>query len=538
MPILNTLSAKAWLDAFCPAFLLKLKARIETSPLAYRLARGAFWSAIGTLISRGMGLLAGIVVARLLGKHAYGQLGMVQSTAGMFGIFAGFGMGLTANKHVAELKCKDPARAGRMLGLSSLVSWVTGGVMTFVLLVLAPWLAQTTLAAPEMSNLLRAGSLLLLLGGVNGAQTGALAGFEAFKTIARINLIAGLLAFPITLLGAWFWGVTGSVWGLVANLAVNCIVNFIALRSEASRARVPLSYRRCIQEWSVLWEFSLPAVLGGAISGPVTWAASAWLVNQPDGYSQMGIYNAVLRIRIVPEMIMNMLLAPLLPVLSEKFGAGDVIGYRKAAYSAIMLGVLITAPVALLQIAVPALTLLPYGSAYAGHHVVVQWLMFDLMITGLFSPIMSQLLASMNRMWFGFFNHIGFSAAFAVFAYYFISKNGAAGLAAASPLAWVIVLVPSFYYILKREKALISTLPVRKMAFALACAAGFACAMAHWLAPIASGCIAAVLILFGVIVQARSLKNGFSRQKSAKTETVGVALEITGQTSPAFRVAK
>jgi len=60
-------------------------------------------------------------------KWLNGQLGMVQSTAGMFGIFAGFGMGLTANKHVAELKIKDPARAGRIIGLSSLVSWTTGG---------------------------------------------------------------------------------------------------------------------------------------------------------------------------------------------------------------------------------------------------------------------------------------------------------------------------------------------------------------------------------------------------------------------------
>lgn len=527
----NTVSTKPWLDAVCPSFLHKLKARVETSPLAYRLARGAFWSVIGSLISRGMGLLAGIMVARLLGKHAYGQLGMVQSTAGMFGIFAGFGMGLTANKHVAELKSKDPDRAGRILGLSSLISWGTGGAMTLVLLVLAPWLARTTLGAPEMGSLLRAGCLLLLLGGVNGAQTGALAGFEAFKTIARVNLIAGLLAFPVTLAGAWFAGVMGSVWALVANLAANCILNFVALRKEASRVGVPLTYRNCFQEWHVVWQFSLPAVLGGAISSPVTWAASAWLVNQPDGYSQMGIFNAVLRIRIVPEMIMNMLLAPLLPVLSEKFGAGDVAGYRKAAYSAMMLAVLITAPVALLQMAVPALTLLPYGSAYAGHHVVVQWLMLDLMITGLFSPIMSQLVASMNRMWFGFFNHIAFSCTYGALACYLVSKSGAAGLAAASPLAWVIVLVPSFYYILKREKALISTLPVRKMALLLSCAAGLACVMAYWFSPIVSGCVSALLILLGVVLQAKSMKNGFARQKSASSEPVEVAVAAASPTS-------
>src|ERR1700728_1931673 len=106
------ISVRTALDTYCPAFLLKVKGRVVSSPIGYRLARGAFWLLIGSLISRGLGMLAGILVARLLGKHDYGQLGMVQSTTGMFGIFAGFGMGLTANKHVAEFKLQDPARAG------------------------------------------------------------------------------------------------------------------------------------------------------------------------------------------------------------------------------------------------------------------------------------------------------------------------------------------------------------------------------------------------------------------------------------------
>src|SRR5215475_10536595 len=96
------ISVRTTLDTYCPPFLLKWKERVVSSQLAYRLARGAFWSLVGSLISRGLGVVAGIGVARILGKNDYGELGMVQSTVGMFGVFAGFGMGLTANKHVAE----------------------------------------------------------------------------------------------------------------------------------------------------------------------------------------------------------------------------------------------------------------------------------------------------------------------------------------------------------------------------------------------------------------------------------------------------
>jgi len=501
----NLLSAKSCLEAFCPPFLLKLKGRIEASPLAYRLARGAFWSLIGSIISRGLGLLAGVLVARLLGKHDYGQFGMVQSTTGMFGIFAGFGMGLTANKHVAEFKNKDQARAGRIICLSSLVSWTTGGVLTLILLVLGPWLARTTLGSPGMTGLLQTGAWLLLLGGINGAQTGALAGFEAFKTIARINLIAGLLSFPVTLAGAWLGGVNGSVWALVANLAVNCVLNFFALRKEAARAGVPLNYRHCWQEWPVLWSFSIPAVLCGAIAAPVTWAASAWLVNQPEGYAQMGIFNAVYRIRIVPEMILNMMLAPLLPVLSETFGLGNSQGYRKAAHLALAVSLVVTVPFALFQIAVPALTLLPYGHGYAGHTALVQWSMFDLALMGLFNPLMNQIVVSMNRMWLGFSYSVGFSIAYGALAYFFVLHHGAAGLAAAAILAHVLCLGPYLFYVYRSKMAFASGLPFFRLALALAAAAALAGAGSQWFNPPTAAAFAAVLIAAFLYFKAKIL---------------------------------
>ena len=77
--------------------------------MGYRLARGVFWSMAGAVISRGLMLAAWVLVARMLGKTGYGELGMIQSTVGMFGVFAGFGLGLSATKHVAEFRrCELP----------------------------------------------------------------------------------------------------------------------------------------------------------------------------------------------------------------------------------------------------------------------------------------------------------------------------------------------------------------------------------------------------------------------------------------------
>ena len=53
---------------------------------------------------------------------------MIQSTVGMFGVFAGFGLGLTATKHVAEFRQSDPERDGLIIGLSALIAIGTGGL--------------------------------------------------------------------------------------------------------------------------------------------------------------------------------------------------------------------------------------------------------------------------------------------------------------------------------------------------------------------------------------------------------------------------
>ena len=65
----------------------------------------------GRLVS----LPAGVLLARLLGRHDYGELGMIYSSIELFGIFGGFGLGLTATKYIGEFKRRDPQRAGRIL---------------------------------------------------------------------------------------------------------------------------------------------------------------------------------------------------------------------------------------------------------------------------------------------------------------------------------------------------------------------------------------------------------------------------------------
>jgi O-antigen/teichoic acid export membrane protein len=410
--------------------------RVDASPLGSRLARGAFWSLVGAVISRGLGLVASILVARMLGKEGFGELGMIQSTVGMFGTFAGFGLGLTATKHVAEFREKDPAKAGRILALSGVVAWVTGGVASLALALAAPWLAEHTIAAPQLADELRIGSLLVLLGAVNGAQTGALAGFEAFKRIAVVSLWAGLANFPCLVVGCYLYGLPGAVWGLVAALGVNCVLNRWAMVQEARRFSVPLWSSQWRSEVTVLWNFSLPAALAGAAVGPVTWVCSAMLVNQPKGYAEMGIYNAANQWYNAVLFLPGILGQAVLPVLSEEHAQNENRRVGKVLGSSMAMSAAFAFPIVAVASLLSPLIMDAYGPAFRDSWPVM---VVVLLTSGLLAvqTVVGQIIAASGRMWLGLAMNAGWGLVLLGGSYEALSL-GAMGLAIGRLVAYLV----------------------------------------------------------------------------------------------------
>jgi O-antigen/teichoic acid export membrane protein len=436
-----------------PAFLRPWWAKLEASPLGYRLASGAFWGLMGASISRGLGLLASILVARMLGKVGFGELGIIQNTAGMFGLFAGFGMGITATKHVAEFRGSDPRRAGRIIALSSIVAWTTGAIMTVALAISASWLAQHTLAAPHLSGVLRIGSLLLLLGAVCGAQTGALAGFEAFKRIAQINFYSGLTAFPLMVGGVWWLGLEGAVWALVVSQAVNSLLNYLALRREAENASVHLDYAGCGYEFHVLWKFSLPAVLTGAISGPVYWLCSTLLVNRPDGYSEMGIYNAANQWFNALLFLPGVLGQAVLPMLAEQMGKDDHVRSARVLLLSTKMNGVAMLPVVFIGCLASPVIMASYGSSFRGAWPTLVVVLLTAGLIGIITPI-GQTIVAGGRFWLGSIMNLGWAICFLVFTFLLL-RWGAFGVATARLLAYFIHSTWTFAFaihLLRRSK--------------------------------------------------------------------------------------
>ena len=437
---------------WCPETLQPYWQRVEASHLGARLVRGVFWTLAGTVISRGVILVSGILIARLLGKTAFGEFGIIQSTVGMFGVFAGLGLGITATKYVSQFRKADPLKAGRIMALTGAMGFLTGGVATVGMVLLAPWLASRTLAAPHMGSLLAIGSGLLFFTAMNGVQNGALAGLEAFRTIAWVNLISSVACLPIIIAGAWWGGLKGAVWGSIASQASTWALAHFALRREALRSGLPLFPKGWTREWPVLWKFSLPMLLSGMLISPVNWICCAMLVNVSNGYSEMGVFNAANQWFSVLLFLPGILGQAVFPMFAECHARGDRANSIRIVLTSVGANLLVVVPMIVLASLASPWIMRCYGAAFQDQWPTLTVVLITGGLTALLVPA-SAIFAVSGRMWIGAFTSFGWALAFIGLTVCLV-QHGALGLASARLGAYGIHAVWTAglaYYIVRKD---------------------------------------------------------------------------------------
>ena len=292
-------------------------------------AIGAFWALVGAVVSRGLTLAASVVAGRLLGTTGFGEIGMIQSTQGLFGIVAGAGLGLAATKFVAEFRSTDPARTGRCATLATTIASVSGAVMALVLLALSGVMASSVLRAPHLTVELQVATGLVLFGTINGVQTGALVGFGDFRTLAVLSGIRGVCLCGLLIAGITLGGVLGGVIGLVLTEAIAVLANHVALRRVLPATANWRAGRAAWSELALMCRFSGLSLLGSICTMSAMWFANLVLVAQPDGYASLGVFNAAERWRQLLLFLPASFSPVILTSLSNLHGRKDPDAYRR-----------------------------------------------------------------------------------------------------------------------------------------------------------------------------------------------------------------
>ncbi len=422
--------------------------RINSSPLALRLTTGTFWNLIGSMISRVLTLLSFLVVARIIGKESFGELGMVQSTVIMFQTVSGFGLGTAATKYVAELRTVAKERVGHIIPLTELISVVTGGIAALAIYIYAPKISGEIISAPHLTVPLRIGSVSLFFGALYGSQYGALLGLEAFQASARVNIITGVISLPLLIGGAFILGVNGTMYALAVIMFLSWIISRRAVIAETGKLGIFPKSANCVKEWKIILGFTLPAVLSSILITALMWLCNVILVNQPDGYAEMGIFNAANQWRMAILFIPNTLGAVVLPLLANLQGENKQEQFKHILKLNIAINVIVAFGAAILVSLCSPIIMRSYGIGYKEGATTLVLLAVSIVFVA-YNNVVGQAIISQGRMWLGLFFNFLWGMILLGSAHLLIPLLGSTGLAWAYVLSYILHSVWQTVFLVK-----------------------------------------------------------------------------------------
>ncbi|MBR6227274.1 MAG: oligosaccharide flippase family protein [Bacteroidales bacterium] len=281
------------------------KQKLKNSPLF----KDSFWALLGSVLGKGLSLLAGIIVARFLGKELYGQYGLIKTALFNIAVFSTLGLGYTGTRYIAKSYSDNKGGIRQIIRIIYKITLIASGVVALCVLVYAKPIA-VFLKAPEMDNALRLTSIIIVFNAINTTQIGILSGFKEFKEIAKNNTFSGIITFLSSWILVYFWDFSGALIALFISMLFNAIINLLSINKVLKT--IPQRSSELVTTTKEILSFSIPIALQESMY-TIVYLASSYLMIYYGGYGEMGILSAASQwgavMLFIPGVMKNVMLS-------------------------------------------------------------------------------------------------------------------------------------------------------------------------------------------------------------------------------------
>lgn len=417
----------------------------QAQSLNRRLLYGTLWSVLGNVLGQAVTFASAVLVARLLGRDAYGQLNIVNGAIATLGTFAGLGLGLTATKYVAEFRVTDKARAARIASALLSLGWWSGLLFGIGLWISAKWVATEVLLASSLALPLILSTPLVVLNTIGGLQASLFQGLEQFKLGAAVNIIRASIVAVVVVAACIFWGLNGVIVAMAASTAATTIWYERVLRKEFAKLGIQLKLGGIWSERYILFNFSLPALLATVLVGPANWAASTIVARLPGGFGDLGLLAAANHWRQLALLIPQVLTSVLIPLLSSERGLGnDSASQSNLVEKSQLASTLIVFPIAAAAMFASQFLIKLYGNGFASGDDLIIVTCGTAMVISIGTSFGAAIQAH-GRMWLGLAINASYAGLLLAGTLMFASGYGGRALAWSTFVSYVIISVWSFW---------------------------------------------------------------------------------------------
>ena len=275
-----------------------------------KLAKDSFWAVFGNGFGNALLLLAGIVIARLLGKDIYGEYGLVKTTMLYIAGFATFGLGLTSTKYIAYYYQDKSQHLGILIRDSLQITLAFSGFIALLLTIFAHALA-VYLHEENLTLVFRLLGVIIIAKACITTQNGILAGVKRFKTIAQNSMLSGVLMLILSSALTYIFGLKGAISALLVTQLFNAFINQISLHKVLTSIEKAKPVDRTSFK-SELIRFSFPIALQESSFTICNWLGVMILTRlsttgEVGLYTAAGQWNAI--ILFIPNLLINVVLS-------------------------------------------------------------------------------------------------------------------------------------------------------------------------------------------------------------------------------------
>ena len=408
--------------------------------LRQRLRRGVVWSLTGSVFNQGSTFAVSVLVANLLGRESFGKYALIQGTAVMLTNLAQAAIGYTATRYVAELRSRDPARAGRVLALCVAASLICAVVAGAALLLGAPMVAREALHLPSLAPELRIMAGTVLFGVLNGLWLGALAGLESYRAVGVGGIISGTAYVLLCGGGAHLFGLRGASIGLAVSAFLQCLVLAQFVRKSSRLMGLAPDFGRCWEERLLLRDFAAPAALSGALLPLSMWIGTALLARGQGSAVDVALFSSSNSLRLLILFIPMISNGVALSLLSHERGLGHWPRYRRLFFAnmGLTIGLVVLGAVGLLLAGRHLLAF--FGPTFDAAYPTLVILVISTIPEGLTAAVY-QVVQTESAMWRSLLLIVlPRDAVLMLLSFALVGDLGARGLAYAYLVAWCVAL--------------------------------------------------------------------------------------------------
>lgn len=352
--------------------------------------KDSFWAVFGNGMGNFLLLIAGIIIARFLGKDIYGEYGMVKTTMFHIAAFASFGLSYTSTKFIAEYKNKNSSYLKSITIATINTTLISSSFFSILMFCFAGTLADF-IHAPQLTDAFRFLSVIMIFRALSTVGAGLLAGFKNFKSLGLNNIISGIimlfLAIPLT----YFYGLHGSLIALCISQCTLAALNIIKALTMAFQ----LNNQSASNFYKKLFSFSVPIELQELSYIICNWGASL-IITRYASLGELGIYTACAQwyaiVLFLPSLLQNVVLSYLASSTNDKPTNGNML-HRMLQVNFICAII----PFGIAILASPLITLF-YGKTFIGMESTLIILLLATIPTTLANVYVANLLAN-NRKW-------------------------------------------------------------------------------------------------------------------------------------------